>query len=104
MKKNLVFFWAIGAGVLGALSGTLPMDPRTYALLLVHERGSASGCVLRLSNSVYLVTAKHALFSSAEGTNAPVLLSETTSVLAYSNTGTTNVSKRAFILGLRQLL
>lgn len=85
-------------------SKSLPDDPRTFPVLIMHEKGMGSGCVLQLSNSVYLVTAKHVLFGKPEGTNPPILLSATAAVRAYSQVGTTNVSERTFFLNLSQLM
>jgi len=53
-----------------------------------------------MSNSVYLVTAKHVLF----GTNAPALLSPIARLKSYSRAGTTNVSARTLEIDLGQLL
>jgi hypothetical protein len=85
-------------------SGALIEDPRIFPVLIAHEKGIGSGCFLRLSNSVYLATAKHVLFSKPEGTNPPALLALTVVIRAYSNAGTTNVSIRTVALNLVQLL
>ena len=63
-----------------------------------------SGCCLQLSNSVYLITAKHVLFSEPEGTNAPALLASIAAIKLYSYVGTSNVSERVFAINLAQLL
>jgi hypothetical protein len=85
-------------------SGTLIEDPRTYPVLIGHDAGMGSGCLLRLSNSVYLVTAKHVLFADPVGTNPPALLSSVAFLKSYSHAGTTNVSERKVAIGLSQLL
>ena len=85
-------------------SGTLPEDPRTFPVLIMHERGMGSGFFLQLSNSVYLITAKHVFFTEPEGTNAPSLLSLAAVVKSYSRAGTTNVSERVFNINLAQLM
>ena len=85
-------------------SGTLGEDPRAFPVLVGHDTGMGSGCLLRLSNSVYLVTAKHVLFANPVGTNPPALLSPMAFVKSYSHAGTTNVSERKLVLGLAQLL
>lgn len=87
-----------------ALSGILIDDPRTFPVLIAHEKGMGSGCLLQLSNSVYLVTAKHVLFAKQDGTNPPVLLSPTAALRGYSNIGTTNVSERTLFLNLSELM
>lgn len=86
------------------LARTLIIDPLTIPVLIVHEKGAGSGCFLQLSNSVYLVTARHVLFSEPEGTNAPTLLTSKAVVKAYSGTGTTNVSERIITLDLGILM
>jgi hypothetical protein len=84
-------------------SRILPDDPLLYPVLILHEKGSGSGVFLQLSNSVYLVTARHVLFKEPEGTNLPTLLSSKASVVSYSNAGSTNVTKRMMNLDLAQL-
>lgn len=85
-------------------SASLPDDPRTFPVLIAHTKGMGSGCLLQLSNSVYLVTAKHVLFAKPDGTNPPALLSPAAVVRAYFRGETTNVSERTLALNLVQLL
>ena len=85
-------------------SGALLEDPRTFPTLIMHDRGTGSGVFLQMSNSVYLITAKHVLFAEPEGTNAPALLSSTAIAKTYSRAGTTNVSERKFAINLAELL
>jgi len=94
----------MGQLVFRCFSGALPDDPRTFPALIANDKGTGSGCFLQLSNSVYLVTAKHVLFSKPEGTNSPVLLSPALVVRAYSSVGTTNISERTMFINLAQLL
>jgi hypothetical protein len=103
MRMISIFAWALAVAV-RCSAGTLPDDPRLFPVLISHEHGMGSGCLLRVSNSVYLATAKHVLFSMPEGTSAPALLSGNASVRAYSRAGTTNVSDRTILLDLAQLL
>jgi hypothetical protein len=103
MKKTFVLVVLAAVSAARCFSGTLIADPRTFPALIVHDRGTGSGCFLRLSNSVYLITAKHVLFAEPEGTNAPALLSSGAVVKAYSQAGTTNVSSRDFAINLAQL-
>ena len=104
MKKTLLSICLAMAFVVPGFSRTLIFDPLTIPVLIVHEKGSGSGVLLQLSNSVYLVTAKHVLFSEPEGTNPPVILSPSASVKAYSSAGSTNVSERMINLDLIQLV
>src|SRR5438105_15879231 len=67
MKRTFISVAVAMVSVARCFSATLGEEPRTFPVLIAHERGSGSGCLLRMSNSVYLVTAKHVLF----GTNAP---------------------------------
>lgn len=83
--------------------GTLYEDPRIFSALIAHDKGMGSGAFLRLSNSVYLITAKHVLFAEPVGTNVPTLLSPTAVIKSYSHAGTTNVSERVFSINLAQL-
>jgi len=85
-------------------SGALLEDPRTFPTLIMHDRRTGSGVFLQVSNSVYLITAKHVLFAEPEGTNAPALLSSTAIAKTYSRAGTTNVSERKFAINLAELL
>lgn len=104
MKKLLLSICLPMAFTSLCLAGTLIVDPLTIPVLIVHEKGAGSGCFLQLSNSVYLVTARHVLFSEPEGTNAPTLLSSKAVVKAYSGVGTTNVSERVVSLDLGILM
>lgn len=104
MKRTFVLVVVAAVSASRCFSGALIDDPRTFPALIVHDRGMGSGCFLQLSNSVYLITAKHVLFAEPEGTNAPALLSASATVKSYSNAGTTNVSSRAFAINLAQLL
>lgn len=104
MNKILFSICLVMAFVVPCLSRTLIVDPLTIPVLIVHEKGTGSGVLLQLSNSVYLVTARHVLFSEPEGTNPPTLLSPSASVKAYSSAGSTNVSERMINLDLIQLL
>lgn len=79
-------------------------DPRTVPALILHDKAIGSGSFLRFSNSVYLVTVKHMLFSEPQGTNAPALLSPKVVVKSYSRVGTTNTSERVLAIHLDQLL
>lgn len=102
--KRVALIGLIAASALRCLSGSLPDDPLTFPVLIVHAKGTGSGCILQLSNSVYLLTAKHVLFAEPDGTNAPALLSPNAAVRAYSAAGSTNVSERNVQLNLAQLL
>src|ERR1022692_2135524 len=104
MKTSLVLICLVMTLTSQCLAGTLIVDPLTVPVLIVHEKGVGSGCFLQLSNSVYLVTAKHVLFSEPEGTNPPALLSSKAIVKAYSGIGTTNVSERIISLDLGVLM
>ena len=90
--------------VMRCFSATLVEDPRMFPALIMHERGMGSGFFLQLSNSVYLITAKHVLFGESEGTNALQLQSPAAVVKSYSRAGTTNVSERIFNINLAQLM
>ncbi|PYJ87027.1 MAG: hypothetical protein DME22_03010 [Verrucomicrobia bacterium] len=100
MKRTFISVAVAMVSVARCFSATLGEDPRTFPVLIAHERGTGSGCLLRMSNSVYLVTAKHVLF----GTNAPALLSPIARLKSYSRAGTTNVSARTLEIDLGQLL
>jgi hypothetical protein len=104
MKKLLTFAGAIILLVDLCHSRTLFVDPLTIPVLITHEKGTGSGCFLQLSNSVYLVTARHVLFSEPEGTNAPSLLSGKAAIKSYSGAGTTNVTERDVLLDLSYLM
>jgi hypothetical protein len=104
MKRTIVLVTMVMATAARCFGGALLEDPRIYPVLIAHDKGMGSGCFLRLSNSVYLVTAKHVLFSEPGGTNAPALLSPAAVVKSYSRAGTTNVSERGLAIGLAQLL
>src|ERR1035437_8620893 len=103
MKKLLILICFVMKFAAPCLSGTLPNDPLSYPVLIVHEKGAGSDIFLQLSNSVYLATARHVLFSEPEGTNPPTLLSSKTTVVSYSNVWSTNVSERTMNLDLAQL-
>ena len=85
-------------------SGSFPKDPRTIPVLIASDKGQGSGCLMRLSNSVYLITVKHVLFLKAEGTNLPALISPGVMIRGYSSSGATNVTERTLLLNLGQLL
>ena len=104
MKRTFIVFGLTAIAASRSFAGTLIDDPRTFPALIAHEKGMGSGCFLQLSNSVYLVTAKHVLFAEPNGTNAPALISPTAVVKSYSRAGTTNVSERVFAINLAQLL
>ena len=104
MKRTLVLIVVAAVSIARCLSGTLFEDPRSFPVLIAHDKGMGSGCFLRLSNSVYLITAKHVLFAEPDGTNQPALLSPVAAVKSYSRAGTTNVSEREFVVNLAQLL
>jgi Trypsin-like peptidase domain len=104
MKKVLAFSGIVWLLSFQSFAGALPEDPRVFPALIAHDKGTGSGCFLQLSNSVYLVTAKHVLFSKTEGTNPPALLSPAIVVKSYSHFGTSNVSERAMVMNLAQLL
>ncbi|MGA3285420.1 MAG: serine protease [Verrucomicrobiota bacterium] len=104
MKSFLFLIFCAMAFAEPCLSRTLLIDPLLFPVLITHEKGAGSGCFLQLSNSVYLVTARHVLFSEPEGTNPPVLLSSTAVIKSFSSAGTTNVTERNFILDLTQLM
>jgi len=104
MKKTLLLICLAVAFVPPCISRELIIDPLTIPVLIVHEKGAGSGCFLLLSNSVYLVTARHVLFSEPEGSNAPSLLSPNALVKTYSGVGTTNISERVVSLDLKNLM
>jgi len=104
MEKLLVLVGAAITFVCPCFSKTLFIDPLTIPVLITHEKGAGSGCFLQLSNSVYLVTARHVLFSEPEGTNSPVLLSATATIKSYSGAGTANVTERNVFLDLSHLI
>jgi hypothetical protein len=104
MKRILSFAVSTLTIVTCCFSGTLIEDPRTYPVFIGSDAGTGSGCLLQLSNSVYLVTAKHVLFADSVGTNSPALLSQMAFLKSYSRAGTTNVSERKVVIGLSQLL
>jgi hypothetical protein len=104
MKILLVLISASVVFIFPCCSKTLFVDPLTIPVLITHEKGAGSGCFLQLSNSVYLVTARHVLFSEPEGTNPPVLLSGKAAIKSYSGAGTTGVTERALFLDLSYLM
>jgi Trypsin-like peptidase domain len=104
MKRIFIVAAVMAVSYTRCFSGALFDDPRMFPALIMHERGMGSGFFLQLSNSVYLITAKHVLFGESEGTNAPGLLSPAAVVKSYSRAGTTNVSERVFNINLAQLL
>jgi hypothetical protein len=79
-------------------------DPRLFAALIVSQKGIGSGCFVQISNSVYLATARHVLFSQPDGTNLPVLLAPSINVKSYSNVGTSNTTERTMTISLTQLM
>lgn len=102
--NRILFSIALGLiAIERCFSGTFGSDPRTYSVLIATDIGTGSGCVIRMSNSVYLVTAKHVLFAEPEGTNAPALRSPAAVIKGYLPSGT-NQPVRAFAIGLAQLL
>lgn len=103
MKRSLIFTGMAAMLTNCCYSGALTKDPRTIPVLVAHNRGLGSGCLLHLSNSVYLVTAKHVILSKSEGTNLPTLLSSTIIAKAYSDVGTTNVSERTLSINVARL-
>lgn len=103
MNRTLLSIVLTALAALRSFSGTLGADPRTYSVLIAHDKGTGSGCVIQMSNSVYLITAKHVLFSPAEGTNAPALLSPAAMIKGYDPEGT-NAPERVMAVGLAQLL
>jgi hypothetical protein len=93
-----------------AFSLGFPQDPRTVPVFinLAEGHGAGSGFLLRLSNSVYVITAKHVLFEPPEGTNvaklrAPRALLKTFSYVTRAG-AKTNLSERILVLGLEKLL
>lgn len=59
----LLCFGATGSRCLAAYTGPLPDDPITYPVYISHiTGGTGSGVYMRISNSVYLATARHVLF------------------------------------------
>jgi hypothetical protein len=104
MKKSLILLALVGVSFARCFSATLPQDPRTFPALIVHDRGMGSGFFLQLSNSVYLITAKHVLFTESEGTNALQLQSPAAVVKSYAHVGTTNITERVFNIDLAQLM
>lgn len=79
---------------------TFAGDPRTFSVLIVSPNSAASGCIMQICNSVYLVTAKHVLFNPPQGTNAPTLRSTIINVKVFSNTTETNTAIRTIIIPL----
>lgn len=104
MRRSLLVLSAACSVASRCWGGSFPFDPLTIPTLIVHERGTGSGCFIQASNSVYLFTAKHVLFAEPVGTNPPALLSQRAVAKTYAATGTTNASERAFSLDLAQLL
>jgi hypothetical protein len=104
MKKLLLLICLAMTFPFPCLAGALIVDPLTIPVLIAHDKGTGSGCFLQLSNSVYLVTARHVLFSEPEGANPPKLLSTKATLTAYSQAGTTNVSERVVSLDLGVLM
>lgn len=85
-------------------SGAFTADPRTLSVFIALNDGTVgSGCMIGMSNSVYLVTAKHVLFLPTQGTNAPALRSPGAVVKGFVPSGT-NSPIRVFAIGLEQLL
>src|ERR1035437_3090345 len=104
MKKLLILICVAMALAISCFSRTIPINPLMIPVLIVHEKGAGSDVFLQLSNSVYLATARHVLFSEPEGTNPPVLLSSKATVISYSLSRGTNISERTVNLDLVQLL
>jgi hypothetical protein len=95
---------AVGISTSAYPQPTLLADPLTVPTLIITGAGTAgSGCFIQLSNSVYLVTARHVLFAEPQGTTPPSLLSPMAQIRSYSQAGTTNVSARDMSLNLAQL-
>ena len=65
MKKTCVLAIVAAMSAAPCFSGALFDDPRVFPVLIGHDKGMGSGCFLQLSNSVYLITAKHVLFRTA---------------------------------------
>jgi len=87
-----------------AISGVLPEDPTVLPVLIMHANGATgSGCFLQLSNSVYLLTARHVIFTAPDKTNSASLVSPSVMIKSASAAGTTNVSERETMLRLDQL-
>jgi hypothetical protein len=89
MKNILsVLVLVLGISQVG-YSRAITEDPQLLPVLIALGNGSmGSGCFLRVSNSIYLVTARHVLFSPATGTNAPQLLSDMAIISGYSHNRT----------------
>jgi hypothetical protein len=104
MRRYLLVLSASWSVATTCWGGSFPFDPLTIPTLIVHERGTGSGCFIQASNSVYLFTAKHVLFAEPAGTNPPALLSQRAFARTYAVTGETNASERVFNLDLAQLL
>jgi hypothetical protein len=104
MKTSLMAIWLMVSAAVSCFSGALPVDPRTFSAQIVEPGGLGSGCFLRLSNSVYLLTVKHVLFWPEVGTNPPVLRAGTAGVQLYATAGATNRSQRAVMLDLVRLM
>jgi hypothetical protein len=101
LLKTLLFFFIAATS---AYSGALPDDPRAFPVLILHQAGSGSGCIIQLSNSVYFVTAKHVLFADQAGTNPPTLLSATALLKGYQQITRTNGLERTLVLNLSKLM
>jgi hypothetical protein len=103
MKQCLIVI-VVAIGVLAkCFSSPLPDDPRLFTAIIMGDKKTGSGCIVQLSNSVYLVTARHVLFSNPEGTNALHLVSDSVNIKTYgkSANGTCEI---AFTLGLAQMM
>jgi hypothetical protein len=104
MRRYLLVLSASCSVATSCWGGSFPFDPLIIPALIVHERGTGSGCFMQASNSVYLFTAKHVLFAEPTGTNPPALLSQRAFARTYAAAGETNASERVFNLDLAQLL
>lgn len=104
MKRIVILLVLAVVSVARCFTATFDRDPRTIPALIDLGNSMGSGCFLHVSNSVYLVTAKHVLFVQPNGTNAPALRSSIATVKSFSGSGTTNVSARLLSISLQQLL
>ena len=86
-----------------SLAKAFPEDPRTYPVLILRTNGSGSGCILNISNSAYLVTAKHVLYNPSIGTNSPTLNAERIIVKAFGYDTNKATTERAFENNLRTM-
>lgn len=102
--KQIFIVCALVIGALSkCLAAALPDDPRLFTALIMGQKSIGSGCIMQLSNSFYLVTARHVLFTVPEGTNAPKLLSDSVNVKTYGK-NTNGICETTFTLGLSQMM